>query len=165
MCSGRRPRLTNGNVRTPPIRVTSLTGDENEAMSEPLASNVFETIEKLVDATASVGGDVKLPRDILDHFRRAGLEEDELAAIIGADDAHLGRYDDLSPDQTDRAVRLNRIMSLGAKIFGNSQKTFFWLRTPNKSLGSRTPIAALERETGAKLVESALLRIEHGIYA
>ena len=71
----------------------------------------------------------------------------------------------LTGDETDRAVRLARIADHAERVFGNREKAGRWLRKANSTLEGRTPIELLRTETGARKVEEALIRIDHGIFA
>ena len=71
----------------------------------------------------------------------------------------------LSVEETDKAMRLERIASQAARVFGNADKANRWLRKPKRQLSGETPLAFLGSEAGARAVEDMLLRIEHGILA
>ena len=49
------------------------------------------------------------------------------------------------------------------RVFGDPQKAARWLRKPNRAAGQQAPIVLLETETGAKIVEDLLVRIEYGM--
>jgi putative toxin-antitoxin system antitoxin component (TIGR02293 family) len=69
----------------------------------------------------------------------------------------------LSAQETDRAVRLARIGKMAEQVFGNADKAHRWLRKPKPSLQGETPLNYLASETGARVVEEMLTRIDHGI--
>jgi putative toxin-antitoxin system antitoxin component (TIGR02293 family) len=71
----------------------------------------------------------------------------------------------LSPAESDRLARVARILAIADETFGNSHKTHRWLRKPNRGLGGQVPLELLLTEAGARLVEQALGRIDHGIFA
>ncbi len=71
----------------------------------------------------------------------------------------------LSVEETDKAVRLERVARQAAKIFGNPDKANRWMRKPKHQLGGQTPLAFLASEAGARIVEEMLTRIEYGMYA
>jgi putative toxin-antitoxin system antitoxin component (TIGR02293 family) len=48
---------------------------------------------------------------------------------------------------------------------GDPEKAHNWLRRPNRALHNRLPMDLLETESGARVVETILARIEHGIYS
>jgi putative toxin-antitoxin system antitoxin component (TIGR02293 family) len=69
----------------------------------------------------------------------------------------------LSVEETDRAVRLARVGKMAETVFGNVEKAHRWLRKPKSSLEGETPLNYLVSETGARVVEEMLTRIDHGI--
>lgn len=71
----------------------------------------------------------------------------------------------LSPEESDRLVRLLRVMAKARETFQNAEKAERWLKGPNRALGGRTPLEALQTESGARLVENVLGRIAHGVYS
>jgi len=71
----------------------------------------------------------------------------------------------LSPEESDRAVRLARLTALAERIFGDEEKAYRWLRKPSPMLEGSPPIALMQTETGGQLVEQALYRIEYGMFA
>lgn len=71
----------------------------------------------------------------------------------------------LSPEESDRLARIARIMSYAEQVMGNIEKALRWLRRPNRALGNKPPLEFLGTESGARIVESILARIEQGIYS
>lgn len=71
----------------------------------------------------------------------------------------------LSSTESDRLARLARILANADETFGDPQKAHRWLRKPNRGLGRQVPLELLATEAGARLVEQALGRIDHGIFA
>jgi putative toxin-antitoxin system antitoxin component (TIGR02293 family) len=71
----------------------------------------------------------------------------------------------LNRDESDRFLRVLRCLVQGRQIFGGPEKALRWLRKAKSGLGGRTPLAALETETGARLVEEWLVRIDQGMAA
>jgi putative toxin-antitoxin system antitoxin component (TIGR02293 family) len=70
----------------------------------------------------------------------------------------------LSAVQSDRLYRLARIAAIAVEVLGDEIKTTRWLRKPNRSLGHSEPLRLLDTEIGARAVEDALGRIEHGVF-
>jgi putative toxin-antitoxin system antitoxin component (TIGR02293 family) len=71
----------------------------------------------------------------------------------------------LSPEESDRLARLARIMAHAEEVFGDKEKAHTWLRRPNRAMEGRLPLDLLETETGGRIVETILGRIQHGIYS
>ena len=70
----------------------------------------------------------------------------------------------LTADESDRLARVARIISYAEEVMGERKKAHLWLRRPNPALHARLPIDMLETESGARIVETILARIEQGIY-
>lgn len=67
--------------------------------------------------------------------------------------------------ESDRLLRAMRVVVRAIEAIGDSAKAELWLRTPNRALRGETPMALLETDIGARLVERTLGRIEHGVYS
>jgi putative toxin-antitoxin system antitoxin component (TIGR02293 family) len=71
----------------------------------------------------------------------------------------------LTAEESDRLLRVVRMIVRAVEALGDSDKAASWLRRANKSLGGRTPISLLASDLGARLVEQILGRIEYGVYS
>ncbi len=71
----------------------------------------------------------------------------------------------LTPDESDRLLRVVRVIVRAIEILGNSEKANSWLRRANKALAGKVPISLLASDLGARLVEQVLGRIEYGVYS
>ena len=74
------------------------------------------------------------------------------------------RREPLSNEETDRVVRVARILSLAEEVFASREKALMWLRTPDERLENRTPLKMLITESGGRLVENMLWQIDEGVY-
>lgn len=110
-----------------------------------------------------------LPTRVVEEVLRSGLfEPGELYAIVVPRRtlAHRKRKrQPLSPEQSDRLARIVRVAERAEEALGTRQKAARWLRTSNRALQGRRPIDLLESDVGARMVERALGRIEHGLYS
>lgn len=71
----------------------------------------------------------------------------------------------LTPEESDKLARIARVLGSAEETFQNVGKANRWLRKPNRGLGGQIPLELLATEAGARLVEQALGRIAHGIFA
>ena len=135
-------------------------------MTRPYTSAFFQ-ISEIADAKAlSALDSFALPADVIRKFEQNGIKPQEIERIIGPRDELIrliDRDEKLSPEQSDRADRLARVVSLAERVFGDDEKAFLWLRLPNPELEGRQPLECLVREFAARAVEEALIRIDHGI--
>jgi putative toxin-antitoxin system antitoxin component (TIGR02293 family) len=108
-----------------------------------------------------------LPYRSLETVReRLHLSLPETAAILRVPLRTLARRrveKKLASDESDRLYRLARIAAHAERVFGSDEKAAAWLRRPNRSLGGESPIEVLDTDIGAREIEDALGRLEHGI--
>ncbi len=71
----------------------------------------------------------------------------------------------LQADESDRVLRLARVMARAVEVLGSQEKATHWMRKPNRALGDATPLEHLDTDIGAHQVEATLGRIEHGVYS
>lgn len=71
----------------------------------------------------------------------------------------------LTPEESDLIARLVRIHEFAVEVFGSDEKARKWLRTNNRALDNHQPLDLLRTDYGARIVESILGRIAHGIYS
>jgi len=70
----------------------------------------------------------------------------------------------LHPDESDRLVRLARVVGLALKLFdGDLGEARSWLSTSQRVLGDRAPLDFSSSEVGTREVENLIGRLEHGI--
>jgi putative toxin-antitoxin system antitoxin component (TIGR02293 family) len=99
---------------------------------------------------------------------KEGFSETEIFALVVPERTlarRRAKREPLTFEETDKALRLARIAELANKAFGDKDKARRWLRKPKRSLDGETPLVYLGSETGARVVEEMLLRIESGILA
>ena len=111
---------------------------------------------------------VRARPDLVNELSSYGYSEKELSALVVPKRTLARRRADhelLTVEETDKALRLERIAALADKVFGDRAKAQSWLRRPKRSLSGDTPLTYLASETGARVVEEMLLRIEYGIFA
>lgn len=79
--------------------------------------------------------------------------------------ANRRRIGRLTPEQSDRLMRVARVLALTEETFGNPEKAGLWLRRPSAVLAGERPLDLLDTDEGARAVETLLGRISHGIAA
>ena len=95
-----------------------------------------------------------------------GLSYVELSRILQIPQRTLARRkteDKLSPDESERVLRIARLAEMATSVFGSSEEASAWMKEPNFALGEKTPLEYARTEPGAELVENVLIRIDHGI--
>jgi len=104
----------------------------------------------------------------LGDLSRRGYSEDEIFALVVPKRTLARRKaanEPLTVEETDKALRLERIAVQAERVFGDADKAHRWLRKAKRELNGETPLAWLASEAGARVVEEMLFRIEHGIFA
>ncbi len=71
----------------------------------------------------------------------------------------------LSADESDRLLRLARVVARAEEVFGSQERAGGWLRGPVRALGGVRPLDLLDTDLGAQQVDQVLGRIEHGVYS
>ncbi len=110
-----------------------------------------------------------LPTGAVEEVLRSGLfEPGEVYELVVARRTLAHRKEKrqpLSPEQSDRLARVVRVADRAEEALGDREKAARWLRKPNRSIQRKRPIDLLESDIGARMVERALGRIEHGVYS
>jgi putative toxin-antitoxin system antitoxin component (TIGR02293 family) len=109
-----------------------------------------------------------LPIENLEFLKAKGLTFTEMAAVVISPRTlkhRKARGENLSPGETERAVRVASIIALAEEVFGDRETALLWLRGEDDRLGDRTPMSFLSTEAGGRQIESMLHGIAHGIYS
>jgi putative toxin-antitoxin system antitoxin component (TIGR02293 family) len=109
-----------------------------------------------------------LPPENLEFLKARGVTFTEMANTVISPRTlkhRKARGENLSPDETERALRVASIIRLAEQVFGNQAKALGWLRHSSERLGGRTPFSMLQTEAGGREIESMLHGIDHGIYS
>jgi putative toxin-antitoxin system antitoxin component (TIGR02293 family) len=109
-----------------------------------------------------------LPTASLTHLKQKGLTFSEISDIVINPRTlkhRKARGERLSHEETDRMVRVARIVALAESIFGNHAKALRWLRTADDRMGGRRPLSMLQTDAGGRLIESMLWQIDEGVYS
>ena len=102
-------------------------------------------------------------QDLLD---RSLIEVEEAETLIAPRRTLMrrkrsGRF---TPGESDRLARVLDILRLAGQTFGEPAKAQRWLRTPNGASGGHRPLDLCSTGEGARLVETVLGRLAHGVY-
>jgi len=97
------------------------------------------------------------------------VERKVLAEVVGISERTLSRRlangARLSPEESDRMMRVARVFAQTKETLGDSAKAGRWLQRPNLALGGERPLDLLDTDAGRHDVETILGRIEWGIYS
>jgi putative toxin-antitoxin system antitoxin component (TIGR02293 family) len=97
-------------------------------------------------------------------IRSSGLTLKELADALDLSSRSLQRRrrGRLARFESDRLYRMARVLALARESLGDPARASRWLKRANRALGGIAPIAAIDTEPGARLVENLLGRIAYG---
>tara|TARA_B100000676_G_C17988097_1_gene793194 strand:+ start:318 stop:752 length:435 start_codon:yes stop_codon:yes gene_type:complete len=71
----------------------------------------------------------------------------------------------LRPDESDRVVRLARMLDLATPMMdGDQQSAATWMRTPRAVLNGESPLMRSGTEVGVRDVEDLINRIQAGVF-
>jgi putative toxin-antitoxin system antitoxin component (TIGR02293 family) len=122
-------------------------GDRRAAIQATRQGLPMASVEQLLNSgrlTLAEIDSIVLPRKTLSHRRKIGA---------------------LTPEQSDRLIRVVRIIAAAEETFGSPEKASRWLRRPSSALEGDAPISLLDTTEGSREVEHLLARIDHGLAA
>ena len=90
-----------------------------------------------------------IPTDSIGHLRQSGLTFSEVSSIVISPRTlkhRKARGEQLSHEETERALRVARILAVAEQVFSSHDKALSWLRTADTRLNNRTPLSMLPTE-------------------
>ncbi len=102
---------------------------------------------------------------LIDHNVLTRSEIDTLVMPRRTLDHRKRRKEPLNAIESERVLRIARIVAIAEDTFANSKKAATWLRRPSRLFGGKAPLAMADTEPGGRMVEDVLQRIAHGIAA
>jgi putative toxin-antitoxin system antitoxin component (TIGR02293 family) len=97
-----------------------------------------------------------------------GLSARKIAALIIPTRTLLhrrSRAERLTVDESERVVRIARILALATTVFGSPDRGIEWLRAPLPRFDGAAPMALLATDVGTRMVEELLIQIDEGYLA
>lgn len=149
-------------------------------MTLPTPQPVIEKVFRKLGGERALGTDVASEADlarivsrgirlaVLPYVARAGFSKQEIEHfIIPARTLRHRRAkrEPLSIEESDRVVRLARIQSLAEDVFGDVDKANRWLREGLGVLDGKPPLEVARTESGVRLIEQVLAKIDWGAAA
>jgi putative toxin-antitoxin system antitoxin component (TIGR02293 family) len=110
----------------------------------------------------------RIPLRALAYIKRNGFSEQEVADYVIPPRTRRHRKlrrERLTVDESDRLVRLTRIQAMAEDVFGNAEKANGWLREGLGILDGRAPLDVARTDSGARVVEQILAKIDWGAAA
>jgi putative toxin-antitoxin system antitoxin component (TIGR02293 family) len=146
------------------------------AAHQPVIERVFHKLGGRAALGTEIFSDADLARlvhrrihaKVLAHLARAGFSKQEIHAFIIPARTLRHRQtkkEPLTVEESDRVVRLARIQALAEDVFGDDAKANRWLREKLGILDGKSPIELAQTESGARLIEQLLAKIDWGAAA
>jgi putative toxin-antitoxin system antitoxin component (TIGR02293 family) len=146
----------------------------------PTSQPVVESILRKLGGRQGLGEDVfseadlarlvaeRIPLRVLGYIRRGGFSKVEIEQYIIPARTQRHRKtkrERLSVEESDRVVRLARIQALAEDVFDDVEKANRWLREGLGILNGKAPLQMAQTETGARVIEQILAKIDWGAAA
>jgi putative toxin-antitoxin system antitoxin component (TIGR02293 family) len=141
--------------------------------SKPVVERVFRKLGGQRALGADISSEADLARivdrgirlTVLKHVARAGFSKQEIERLIIPARTlrhRKARREPLSVEESDRVVRLTRIQALAEDVFGDVGKANRWLRAELGILDGKSPLEVARTESGARLIEQLLAKLDWG---
>src|SRR5271163_4018790 len=109
----------------------------------------------------------RLPTSAINRLLALGLTRPEIDATVIALRTlqhRRSRHEKLTIEESDRVLRVLRVLSLAESVYDSRERALQWLRTAHPRLESRTPLSLLTTDTGSRIVEQLLVQIDEGFF-
>ncbi|MBZ5570449.1 MAG: DUF2384 domain-containing protein [Acidobacteriia bacterium] len=74
------------------------------------------------------------------------------------------RREKLTVEESDRVLRMMRVLSQAESLYESRERALAWLRRPNPRLWGRAPLELLKTDAGSRIVEELLVQIDEGMF-
>ena len=92
------------------------------------------------------------------------LEIDQQVIPLRTLQHRRSRREKLTVDESDRVLRMTRLLSQAESVYGSRERALAWLRRANPRLRNRTPLEMAKTDTGSRIVEELLVQIDEGMF-
>ena len=144
--------------------------------TQPLVETVFrklggrEILGENVTSEADLARLVhrRIPLRALIYVKRGGFSDREISRFIIPERTQRHRKAKRQPltvEESDRVVRLMRFQALTEDVFGDAEKANRWLRENLAILDGKPPLEVARTESGARVIEQMLAKIDWGAAA
>ena len=109
----------------------------------------------------------RLSPSVIKRLTALGLKASEIdeAVIPSRTLQHRrSRREKLTMEESDRVLRMIRVLSATETLYGDRERALAWLRRPHARLDGRSPLSLLSTDTGSRIVEELLIQIDEGMF-
>jgi putative toxin-antitoxin system antitoxin component (TIGR02293 family) len=144
--------------------------------SDPVAATVYRKLggrqvlgeEVTSDADLARLVHHRIPLRVLAHIKRGGFSDKEIGEFIIPERTQRHRKakkERLTIEESDRLVRMTRIQTLAEDVFGSVDAANRWLRDNLGILDGKSPLEVAQTDSGARVIEQILAKIDWGAAA
>lgn len=109
----------------------------------------------------------RLAPAVINRLLTLGLERSEIDATVlplRTLQHRRSRREKLTVEESDRVLRVIRVLSLAESVYGSRPRALEWLRRTHARLDGRSPLSLLKTDTGSRIVEELLIQIDEGMF-
>jgi putative toxin-antitoxin system antitoxin component (TIGR02293 family) len=109
----------------------------------------------------------QFPASVIDRLVALGItrpEIDSLVIPLRTLQHRRSRREKLTVEESDRVLRVTRLLSQAKSVYESRERALAWLRRPQPRLRGRTPLEMLRTDTGSRIVEELLVQIDEGMF-
>ena len=109
----------------------------------------------------------RLAPSVIKRLGALGLERSEIDSVVIPSRTlqhRRSRREKLTVEESDRVLRVIRVLSLSEAVYGSRERALAWLRKPHARVDGRTPLSLLKTDTGSRIVEELLIQIDEGMF-
>jgi putative toxin-antitoxin system antitoxin component (TIGR02293 family) len=108
----------------------------------------------------------QLPTSSIKRLLALGLTRQEIDALViplRTLQHRRSKHEKLTVEESDRVLRVVRLLSQAEAVYGSRERAFDWLRRPVARLQNRAPLDLMRTDTGARIIEEMLVQIDEGM--
>ncbi len=109
----------------------------------------------------------QLPTSSVKRLLALGITRSEIDAVViplRTLQHRRSRREKLTVEESDRVVRVARLLSQAEAVYGSRERALAWLRRPHPRLRNRAPLEMSRTDTGTRIVEELLVQIDEGMF-
>ncbi len=109
----------------------------------------------------------RLPTSSIQRLIALGITRPEVDALViplRTLQHRRSRREKLTVEESDRVLRLVRLLSQTESVYGSRDRALAWLRRAHPRLRGRTPLEMARTDTGSRIVEELLVQIDEGMF-
>jgi putative toxin-antitoxin system antitoxin component (TIGR02293 family) len=109
----------------------------------------------------------QLPTSAINRLVALGITRPEIDGLViplRTLQHRRSRREKLTVEESDRVLRVARLLSQAESVYGSRARALVWLRRSHPRLRDRTPLETLKTDTGSRIVEELLVQIDEGMF-